>query len=218
MAVDFRMTKKGLVLLIENYQTIDSLKQEIMTKFSEADDFFAEGDELSLMLSQDTSKPDDIVKIVSLLGDMGLKVKDILVAGKGMKNEATAQKYDLVREKVTEVRGAQVHKRTLRSGQIVVHNFDVIIFGNINPGAEVIAGGSVIVFGAARGVLRAGYSVGDSSVIAALELNSPLIQIGGLISQDYTRLDVPSVAHIRTGRIVVEPAEEARFESKEGRS
>ncbi len=77
MPIDFRMTKKGLILLIDSYRTVDELRQDIMKKFADAKDFFREGDEISLMLTQDTSKPDDIVKIVSLLSDLGVHVKDI---------------------------------------------------------------------------------------------------------------------------------------------
>ncbi|MDK2952627.1 MAG: septum site-determining protein MinC [Kosmotoga sp.] len=217
MPIDFRMTKKGLILLIESYSSIESLKQEIMAKFNEARDFFSEGDEISLMLTQETSKPDDIVNIVSLLGNLGVRVKDILVGSLEKKNVKIGQKYDLVREKVTEVRGAQVIKRNLRSGQIVVHNYDIIVFGNVHPGAEIIAGGSIVVFGTARGILRAGYSVGDEAVIAALDLKPSLIQISGLISQDYNVYETPAVAHIRTGRIVVEKIESAKFEVKGGK-
>ncbi len=51
MAVDFRMTKKGLILLIESFDSLDNLKQEIAQKFAENKTFFTEGDEISLMLT-----------------------------------------------------------------------------------------------------------------------------------------------------------------------
>ncbi|AKI98169.1 septum site-determining protein MinC [Kosmotoga pacifica] len=210
------MTKRGLILLIEAYTSVEALKQEIMAKFSEAKDFFSEGDEISLMLTQETSKPDDIVNIVSLLNNMGVKVKDILVGSLEKADVKIGQKYNLVREKVTEVRGALVVKRNLRSGQIVVHNYDVIVMGNVHTGAEIIAGGSIVVFGSAKGILRAGYSVGNEAVIAAIELSPSLLQIGGTISQDYERLSQPAVAHIRTGRVVVESFDNLKFETKGG--
>ena len=212
------MTKNGIILFIESYTTVEALRQEILTQFTEANDFFSEGDEISLMLTQETSKPDDIVRIVSLLGDIGVRVKDILVGSLEKKDVKVGQKYDLVREKVTEVRGAQIIKRNLRSGQIVVHNYDVVIFGNIHPGAEIIAGGSIIVFGSARGMLRAGYSAnGDEAVVAAIELNPSLLQIGGVFTHDYEHFSVPAVAHVRTGRIVVEPGDNVKFEVKGGK-
>lgn len=166
------------------------------------------------MLTQDTSKPDDIVKIVSLLSDLGVHVKDILVGTMEQKDVKVGQKYDLVREKITEVRGAQIIRRNLRSGQIVVHNFDVVVIGNVHPGAEIIAGGSVVIFGSAKGVLRAGYSQGETGVIAAIDLQPSLIQIGNFITQEYDHFDGPAVAHVRTGRIIVEEADNVKFEVK----
>lgn len=212
--IDFRMTKKGLILLIDSYRSVDELRQDIMKKFVDAKDFFSEGDEISLMLTQDTSKPDDIVKIVSLLSDLGVHVKDILVGTMEQKDVKVGQKYDLVREKITEVRGAQIIRRNLRSGQIVVHNFDVVVIGNVHPGAEIIAGGSVVIFGSAKGVLRAGYSQGETGVIAAIDLQPSLIQIGNFITQEYDHFDGPAVAHVRTGRIIVEEADNVKFEVK----
>nr|HPI17902.1 septum site-determining protein MinC [Mesotoga sp.] len=99
---------------------------------------------------------------------------------------------------------------------IVVHNYDVVIVGNVHPGAEVISGGSIVVFGTARGVLRAGYSQGEEGIIAAIDLSPSLLQIGNYITQEYDRFDVPSVAHVRTGRIVVEEADNVKFEVKGG--
>ncbi|WP_372963409.1 septum site-determining protein MinC [Mesotoga sp.] len=212
--IDFRMTKKGLILLIDSYRSVDELRQDIMKKFADAKDFFSEGDEISLMLTQDTSKPDDIVKIVSLLSDLGVHVKDILVGSMEQKDVKVGQKYDLVREKITEVRGAQIIRRNLRSGQIVVHNYDVVVVGNVHPGAEVIAGGSVVIFGSAKGVLRAGYSQGETGIIAAIDLQPSLIQIGNFLTQEYDHFDGPAVAHVRTGRIVVEEADDVKFEVK----
>jgi len=212
--IDFRMTKKGLILLIDSYRSVDELRQDIMKKFADAKDFFSEGDEISLMLTQDTSKPDDIVKIVSLLSDLGVHVKDILVGSMEQKDVKVGQKYDLVREKITEVRGAQIIRRNLRSGQIVVHNYDVVVVGNVHPGAEVIAGGSVVIFGSAKGVLRAGYSQGETGIIAAIDLQPSLIQIGSFLTQEYDHFDSPAVAHVRTGRIVVEEADDVKFEVK----
>lgn len=216
MPIDFRMTKKGLILLIDSYRSVEELRQDIMKKFADAKDFFSQGDEISLMLTQDTSKPDDIVKIVSLLSDLGVHVRDILVGSMEQKDVKVGQKYDLVREKITEVRGAQIIRRNLRSGQIVVHNYDVLVIGNIHPGAEVISGGSIVIFGSAKGVLRAGYTQGEEGLIAAIELNPSLLQIGNYITQEYDRLEVPAVAHVRTGRIVVEEADNVKFEIKGG--
>ncbi len=48
---------------------------------------------------------------------------------------------------------------TLRAGQLIKHNGNVVILGDINEGAEVDATGSIYVFGIVRGIVNAGESV-----------------------------------------------------------
>ena len=52
------------------------------------------------------------------------------------------------------------------------------MLGDVNPGAEVVAEGDVVVFGRLRGFVHAGSTGNIRSTIAALDLDSPRIQIG----------------------------------------
>ncbi|MBI4770229.1 MAG: septum site-determining protein MinC, partial [Chloroflexi bacterium] len=47
-------------------------------------------------------------------------------------------------------------RRTLRSGRSVRHPGHVVIIGDVNPGAEIVAGGDIVVWGRLRGVVQAG--------------------------------------------------------------
>jgi septum site-determining protein MinC len=71
-------------------------------------------------------------------------------------------------------------QRTLRSGFKVSHNGHIIVLGDVNPGAEVIAGGSVIVWGRLRGSVHAGADGDENAVICALELSPTNLRIAGL--------------------------------------
>ncbi len=69
-------------------------------------------------------------------------------------------------------------KTTFRSGESINYHGDVIVLADVNPGAEIIAEGDIVVFGSLRGMAHAG-SAGDTrATIIALELESPRIQIG----------------------------------------
>ncbi len=69
-------------------------------------------------------------------------------------------------------------KTTFRSGESIRYHGDVIVLADVNPGAEIIAEGDIVVFGSLRGSAHAG-SAGDTrATIIALELDSPRIQIG----------------------------------------
>lgn len=96
--------------------------------------------------------------------------------------------------------------RTVRSGQIVRHHGHITLIGDVNPGAEVIAGGSVVVWGRLRGLVHAG-ALGDSSaLICALELQPTQLRIADLIARtpEGTAGRVPEVARVEEDHIVVE--------------
>ncbi len=67
--------------------------------------------------------------------------------------------------------------KTLRSGTRIEFPGNVVVLGDINPGAEVVAEGSVIVWGRVRGMLHAGSAGDTKAVICALDLLSPQVRI-----------------------------------------
>jgi septum site-determining protein MinC len=109
--------------------------------------------------------------------------------------------------------GAVLVPRTLRSGFKVSHHGHIIVFGDVNPGAEVIAGGSIIVWGRLRGVVHAGVDGDEKAVVCALEMNPTQLRIAGLVSVSppksgkarWGNRPEPEVARTQNGTVVVEP-------------
>lgn len=99
-------------------------------------------------------------------------------------------------------------RETLRSGRSVWHEGHVIVLGDVNPGAEIIATGNVIVWGRLRGLVHAGAGGDTAAVICALDLNPTQLRIGDQIAvapNDTRAVAVPEQATIREGQIVAEP-------------
>ncbi len=72
-----------------------------------------------------------------------------------------------------------VLKRTIRSGQKVFNEGDVIVFGDVNPGGEVSATGSITILGDTRGVVHAGVKGDTNTYIILYNLKkSSQIRIG----------------------------------------
>jgi septum site-determining protein MinC len=100
-----------------------------------------------------------------------------------------------------------VVRRTLRSGQAIYHVGSVVVIGDVNPGAEIVAGGNIVVWGKLRGTAHAGAADDDAALICALQLMPSQIRIGSFIAcpPDRSRPPrVPEVAHVQKGHIVVE--------------
>ena len=98
-------------------------------------------------------------------------------------------------------------KGPLRSGGRVAYDGDVVIMGDVNPGAEIIAGGSVIVWGRLRGVVHAGAQGNEHAVVCALELSPTQLRIAGeiAISPKKQGKSQPEVACLREGHLTAEP-------------
>ena len=97
-------------------------------------------------------------------------------------------------------------ERTLRSGQKVRHPGHVVILGDVNPGAEVVAGGNVVVWGRLRGVVHAGATGNDRTVVCALDLSPTQLRIGGHITVSPERKGKPrpEKAYLKDGNLVAE--------------
>lgn len=99
-------------------------------------------------------------------------------------------------------------KETIRSGRSVQHDGHVVVIGDVNPGAEIIAAGDVIVWGRLRGLVHAGALGDETAVICALDLNPTQLRIADQIAippETRRGTAVPEQAAIREGQIVAEP-------------
>ncbi len=98
-------------------------------------------------------------------------------------------------------------QRTLRSGNNIMYPGHVVVIGDVNPGAEIVAGGNIVVWGRARGTLHAGAQGDESAIVCALELIPTQLRIAGKISitppQDDTL--VPEIVRLKDGQVVAEP-------------
>jgi septum site-determining protein MinC len=97
-------------------------------------------------------------------------------------------------------------RRTLRSGRSVRHTGHVVVLGDVNPGAEVIAGGDVVVWGRLRGVVHAGATGDEAAVVCALDLSPTQLRIAGRIAISPARKGEPKpeMARVKDGLIVAE--------------
>ncbi len=76
------------------------------------------------------------------------------------------------------------HTGTLRGGQFLQHAGNIVVVGDVNPGAEVVASGDIVVFGALRGVAHAGAHGDARAKVYALELAPTQLRIATFIASD----------------------------------
>ena len=103
------------------------------------------------------------------------------------------------------------HRGTLRGGQALHNLGNLVVIGDVNPGAELVASGDIVVFGALRGVAHAGAQGDRSARVIALELAPTQLRIATLIATSDAGVKPrgPEHASIADERIVVVPFAEA---------
>jgi septum site-determining protein MinC len=108
---------------------------------------------------------------------------------------------------VEAVPGTLYHAATLRGGQVLHHNGNIVVVGDVNPGAELIATGDILVFGRLGGIAHAGAQGDASARIFALDLAPTQLRIATSIAADAEpkrrSTPLPEAAVARDGRIIV---------------
>ncbi len=84
------------------------------------------------------------------------------------------------------------HKGSLRSGQKIEYEGSIVILGDVNGGAEVVAGENVVVLGTLRGLAHAGANGNKSAIIAADQIETSQIRISNIIKEiEKDEIDTP---------------------------
>lgn len=119
------------------------------------------------------------------------------------------QQKDITEEGITKF-----FKGTLRSGHSLVYNGNVVVLGDVNPGAIIKAKGNVIVLGYLNGTVYVGDDEGTDAFIGAFSLNPIQMKIGHIIAKNPSvnvlevnqvkRSTDYEVAYAKDGKIFVE--------------
>lgn len=73
------------------------------------------------------------------------------------------------------------HKGSLRSGQRIENEGSIVIIGDLNSGAEVIAGENIIILGRLMGLAHAGAKGNKKAIIAAEKIETPQLRISNIV-------------------------------------
>lgn len=99
-------------------------------------------------------------------------------------------------------------RRTLRSGQNFYYQGNVVVIGDINPGAELVAKGDIVVMGQMRGMVHAGSEGDESATVMAFRLQPTQLRIANHITRppdgEVVESTVPEIARIRDGMVTIE--------------
>lgn len=205
-------TKDGLRLMLAEDSSWEDLIAAVRGQMERGTDFF-HGAELTIDIGERPVQEEQLNELLSLMREHGLQPSALATSSREGRSAARSQgistrpanRQPTVVQREKEPESAMLVVRTLRSGQVLRHPSHITIIGDVNPGAEVVAGGSVLVWGRLRGTVHAGALGDQSAVVCALELMPSLLRIADLMSRPPDqRPNGPETARIYDEQIVVE--------------
>lgn len=190
-------------------------EQALLETIDDNQDFF-KGGRLYLDVGSRSLKPATLSKLREALSERDIKLWAVLSTS--LVTESSAQDLGMVvklhktepppsetrRPPGLQGTEAVFHQRTIRSGHQIKYEGHVVIMGDVNPGAEIIAGGNIIVWGRLRGVVHAGAKGDSQAVVCALDLSPTQLRIADKISISPPRRkdSGPEIARLVDGLVV----------------
>ncbi len=84
-------------------------------------------------------------------------------------------------------------QRTLRSGQSISSDGNIVIIGDANPGSEIIAKGDITVWGILGGIAHAGSAGNNYARIRALKMNAIQLRIADVFARRPDSANIPYI-------------------------
>jgi septum site-determining protein MinC len=215
-SIAIKGTRNGLLLTLEPDTPFSELLNALSDRLAEAPGFFR-GASLTVDTSRRSLRRNEQTQLENLLAYYQMSViplERIMVA----QQESAAITAPFPESTLSAGGANQVIdlressdtlflRRTIRSGQAIHHYSNIVIMGDVNGGAEVVAGGDIIIWGVLRGMVHAGYPDNEKAYVCSLLLAPVQLRIAHLLSRPPEGYEIqprPEVAAIRNGQIVVE--------------
>ena len=192
-------------------------------------------DEIIIKIAEDAEQREIIYDLRKKLSELKKLYKDektpIKVTGKVMKNKEIDEIQNLIKGQIDveidfdmpktlglsgikkafdrEIATSETkfHRGSLRSGQRLETEGSIVVIGDVNSGAEVVASDNIIVLGNLRGLAHAGAKGNKQAIIAAGLLDTVQIRISNIvreIDRDEEPMHKQAYVYVHDNKIIIE--------------
>ncbi len=188
--VQIKAKRDGFILLPDSLATFESIIEYIERRLEESRDFFHRSD-MILDLRLKPLMTDEVARLYSMLIERArVKMVEVKLADDlsfmldhPAPQPVVAPKPALISAEYSDQEDPPVIIRsTCRSGTRIEAPSDCVVLGDVNPGAEIMAIGDIVVYGNLRGIAHAGASGDRSARIWALSIEPSQIRIADLLA------------------------------------
>lgn len=217
-SVIFKGSVNGLTIILKEEESFDTIFVQVEKKIASAGKFFKgaildvkyRGRKLS------KQEEDRLFELLSLKSGAKIKsfVEDTEIPEKTREQNQPKPINKIEIKKFYYFKGIEegvtkFYKGTVRSGQLISFDGNIVVIGDVNPGGEVVAAGNVIVMGALRGIVHAGADGNKEAVVVALNLQPTQLRIADIITRppdekEVKNTPIPEIAYIKGDMVYIE--------------
>lgn len=174
--VTIKGTKDGLVLLLDDKCSFDLLVEELNDKLTAGSSQMLNGPVISVKVKAGnrylTAEQEE--KLLEVLKQKENLILDHIESEVITKAEAEEMRKDA---QVVTV------SRVVRSGQVLDIQGDLLLIGDVNPGATVMATGNIYILGSLKGIAHCGTKGNEEAIIAASVMKPSQLRIAHHINR-----------------------------------
>ena len=189
------------IIKIHPEAKIEDIIPQIRKKTSQLQKIYKE-EKTPIMITGKVLKNKEIDEIESIIKDkLDVEVDFDMPKELGLHNI----KRTFIQE--VSVSETKFHRGSLRSGQKIEEDGSIVIIGDVNSGAEVVAADNIVVLGTLRGLAHAGAKGNTKAIIAAGKLDTVQIRIANIVKEidrDEEPMHRQAYVYIENNDVVIE--------------
>lgn len=200
--VIFKGTKDGITVMFDPEVPFDILCEQLEKKVVEAGKFFDHVKTAMAFKGRDftAAEEEELLKIIAKHATMDITFVKT-------ENNELMELSELLAKEMSPSNLTKFHRGSLRNGQKIEFDGSVVVVGDVNPGAEIKAGGNIIVLGQLKGMAHAGCKGMTEAFVTAIFMAPVQLRIADIITrfpeENKRGPKPPEYAFVQNGQIFV---------------
>lgn len=207
--VTIKSCRYGMEIHMDPDVPFDTLLESIREKFQNSARFFQGAQMAVSFLDRKLTYLEERAILEVISDSTGIDIVCIIDS-----SPASEKTYKSIVEQTLsniQKRDGQFYRGTLGKRQVLESDTSIVILGDVELGAKVVARGNIVVVGSLRGSAHAGAAGDKSAYIVALSMKPKQLKIGDveakrqIIYQESLAIRGPKIASIDGSRIYLDP-------------
>lgn len=203
--VTFKGNQDGIYIFIKE-GSFQKIKEQLESNLKKAGSFFNGAKVVSIRGKELSIEEKEELKGI-IINKYGIDVDEAIdsIEEEEVKNNELSQIqfFEGIEEGYT-----RFVRATVRSGQTVESEGNLVVIGDVNPGGIVMARGNIVILGALRGMAHAGCDGNKEAIVVAFYLHPTQLRIANIIArkpdEEVELSKWPEIARVEEDAVLIE--------------